>query len=97
MQKGNVANRDVAAILQADGFVAHARAGFASAARQPLAPDQAGTQDRYIVQPFAPNQSVVPMAVAEVLILVPGVRLGRVITPALAIFGGQDRRAMIEV
>src|SRR5256885_671552 len=41
--------------------------------------DSAGTDDRDVLQALAPDQAVVPMGVAEVLVHVGGIRLGRVV------------------
>ena len=71
VKNGKIAQQHVAAILQRDGFVAHAgmlgdRARAPSAA-EAFAPDQAGADDGNILKTLAPDQAVVPMIVAEVL------------------------------
>ena len=61
------------------------------AAAQSFAPDQARTEDGDILQAFAPDQAVVPVIVAIVLIGFPGlVRFGRVV--ACTSICSRDRR-----
>ena len=76
-QNRKIAQRHVAAEFQRDGFVA---AAAAFAARQCLAGDQAGADDRDILQSLAPDQAVVEMAVSEILKLVPLVGFGRIVS-----------------
>ena len=85
VQDGEIAQGHVAAILQADGFVTNSgRQRVAISAAQALAPNQALTFDGNVFQIFAPDQAVVPVAVAKVLKLVPGIGLGRIIAAARA-------------
>ena len=87
VQDGNIAQRHIATILQADRLVAHAgrKDVVSRASAQAFAPDQPRPNDGYIVDRFAPEQAVVPVTVAEVLELVPVVGLGRVISAAAAL------------
>src|ERR1700746_1177066 len=89
-------------ILEADGFVADAGSEnfIASAAVEAFAPDAAGAGDGKIGDILAPDQAVVPVAVAEVLKLVPGVGLRRIVTAACAGSGRiscNDGRARTEI
>src|SRR5690349_267595 len=63
MQNAKVAQQHVSAVLQCDGLVASAwllrRRTCCPATAQPLPPDESATNDRDILQPFAPNQTVV--------------------------------------
>src|SRR6266567_1445928 len=78
-----IAQLHVAAVLQADGLVAHAPGaafgGIASfgavVARQPFSPDAARPIDRNVVEVLAPDQAVVPVIVTIVLVGFP--RLNR--------------------
>ena len=84
MQDRDIAESDVAAVFQRDGFIADAggQGEIAVATAEALAPDQSLAFDGNVLQVFAPDQAVVPVAVAEVLIVVPGVGFGRVIAAA---------------
>ncbi len=87
MQNREIAQRDVAAIFQADGLVADARifrfwCRGAGALAESLAPDQSRPGDRDVFDSFAPDQTVVPVAVAVILIFVPLIRLGRIVAAA---------------
>ena len=101
VQDRDVAQGHVAAILQADGFVAHSVGEFevTISAAQALAPDQPLALDGNILQVFAPDQAVVPVAVAKILKFVPGVGLGRIVAAARARgrrVGSHDGRARVE-
>ena len=86
---GEVAEQDVAAVFEGDGLVADAglgRIGFAGvfdpvpAAGEAFAPDEAGAGDGDVVEAFAPEQGVVPVVMAVVLIGLPGaLRFGEVV------------------
>ena len=73
-------------------------AGAAAPAESP-AMDQPWTEDGNIFQVFAPDQTVVPVAVAEILVLVPLICLGRIISADTSRrgLGGKNHRAMIKV
>ena len=76
VENTKIAQQDIAAIFQCDGLVPCAgmlgsRLDIPTAA-QPLAPNQASANDGYILQALTPNQAVVPMILAEVLIRLPG-------------------------
>ena len=91
VQDRDVTQRDVAAVLERDRLVGDA--GLLGDRSRPVAftqaptPDQAGTENRDVVEILAPDQAVVPVAVTEVLIGVEGVRLGLVIA-----IGGSGRQ-----
>ena len=72
------------AIFQANRFVPDARRqGLVSfAATQSFAPDAARAKNGNVKYFFAPDQAVVPVTVAEVLICIPLIGLGRIITAA---------------
>src|ERR1035437_6177889 len=74
-QNRKIAQRHLAAEFQGDRFVAAAT----SPARQGLPADQAAADDRHVLQSFTPDQTVVEMAVSEILKLVPLVGLGRIV------------------
>src|SRR6185503_3723390 len=74
------------------------RARLAAASNQSLSPNPTWTKYRDVFQVLTPDQAVVPVAVAEVLILIPLVWLGRIIfAVAITRIGGKDRRALIEI
>src|SRR5690348_6730172 len=87
-QDGEVTQQHVAAVLQCDGFVAYARRFgsrgiVAFAAAQPFAPDEASPNDGDVMQVLAPDETVVKVGMAEVLVSVGGgIRLGGVVTAA---------------
>src|ERR1035437_6461532 len=78
MQDGEIAQQHVMAVLEADRLVAHARRLGALAPAQPSAPDPSVTENGNVAKSFAPDQAVVEVAVAEILVLVPFVRLVQV-------------------
>ncbi len=68
---------------------------------RPFAPDQPGAEDGNVVNPFAPDEAVVPVVVAIVLIGLPGlIGLGRVVAvgrPLERRARAKDRRPLVEV
>src|SRR5205085_5547841 len=64
---------------------------------KPLAPDQAGTKDGKIVDILSPNETVTPVAVAVVLIVVPLIRLGGVVLAPSTCIRGENGRSLIEI
>ena len=100
MQNREIAQQHVMAILEADGLVAHARRLGALAPAQPSAPDAPVAENGNVAQSFAPDQAVVEVAVAEILVLVPFVWLGHVEPAAGSLRGSvgrNDGRPLIEV
>ena len=100
MQDGEIAQQHVMAVLEADRLVAHARRLRALAPAQRSAPDAPVAQNGDVAKPFAPDQAVVEVAVAEILVLVPFVRLGHVEPAAGALrgrVGRNDGRPCIQV
>ena len=74
---------------------APARAG--AIAREADAMDHAGAQDRHFLHILAPDQAVVPMAVAEILIELVDPRFGQVVAARMAGgIGGLDHRALAQ-
>ena len=69
----------------------------AEPAAQPFAVDAAGPRDGDVLEVLAPDQAVVPVAVAEVLIRVARSRLGGVVAASTARVGGEQHRALVEV
>src|SRR5690348_443936 len=105
-QDREVTQQHVAAVLQRDGFVADARrfgsrGVVALAAAEPFAPDEASSNDGDVVQVFAPDEAVVKMGMAEVLVTIGGrVGLGRVVAAACSAlhgFGGDNDRSGLKV
>jgi hypothetical protein len=100
-EDGEVAQDDVAAVLEGDGFVADAgllgyeadscrgrRVVGAAAEAEAFAVDEAGAGDAEVVEVFAPEEGVVPVVVAVVLVGVPGgVGLGCVVGAAVVAGG----------
>src|SRR5205814_6734117 len=79
-------------------LVLRVRARLVAAAHKPLAPDEAGAEYRDVLDTIAPDEAVVPVAVAEVLILVPLVRLRQIVLAvAVARVCGEYGRALVEV
>ena len=81
LEDGEVAEEDVAAVLEGDGLVADAGllgdegksvAFWAAAVGEAFAPDEAGAGDGEVVEVFAPDEGVVPVVVAVVLVGLPG-------------------------
>ena len=76
-ENGETAQSYIAAILERNGFVADARVFrqrlfMRPASAQSLSPDKPRSKDGDIVQIFAPDQAVMPVVMAVVLIGVPG-------------------------
>src|SRR5581483_6902884 len=85
VQNREIAQENVPAILEGDGFIADASlfglGTWSVALAQAPAPDQSRAEDRYIFEILSPNQAVVPMIVAVILIALPPViRLSRIIS-----------------
>src|SRR5690349_18449770 len=106
-QDREVTQQHVAAVLERDGFVADAwrfgsRGVVALAPAEPFAPDEASSNDGDVVQVFAPDEAVVKMGMAEILVTVGnGIRLGRVVATAGSAlhgdFGGDNDRSGFKV
>ena len=75
VEDGEIAQRHVVAELERDGFIAAA----AALAHERFAADEAAADDGDVVEVLAPDQAVMPVAVAEILKLVRCVGLGRVV------------------
>src|SRR5207237_5924650 len=74
------------------------RARLRAAAHKSLAVDESGAEYGNVFESLAPDEAVVPVAVSEVLILVPTVRLRRVVLAvAVSRVGGGYGRASVEV
>src|SRR2546425_7731701 len=74
------------------------RARLVAAAHQSLSPDAARAEDRNVLEILSPYQTIVPMAVTEVLILIPLIWLGWIIlTISILRIGGDERGDLIEV
>ena len=73
-------------------------ARLAATAHQSLSPDAAGSENRDVFEVLAPNQTVVPVAVTEVLVLIPGVWLRQIVfAVAIVWMGGEYGCALIEI
>src|SRR5208283_5044156 len=85
LENAEVAKNDVAAILETDGLVANVRVFGAQsrpgAFRKSLAIEEAGTENADVLETLAPDQAVVKVAVAVVLIFVELHRFGVVVAP----------------
>jgi hypothetical protein len=96
VENREIAQRDVAAILQADRFVADAGVfrfrPRAPASAESFAPDQSRPENRNIFEAFAPDQAVVEMTVPEILIVVPWIRLSGIVGWAAGTRRGRIRR-----
>src|ERR1039458_2487026 len=81
------------------GSVGRCPGAGAAAPAKSLAMDQTRTEDGNILQVFSPKQAVMPVAVPKILVLVPLICLGRIVSSATVRrrIGGEDRRAMFEV
>src|ERR1051325_980711 len=63
---------------------------------QPLAVDETGAEDGDVFKPHAPDETVAPVAMTEVLVHVPLVRLRQVISAfGFLRVGGENRRALV--
>jgi len=99
LEDGEVAEDDVAAVLEGDGLVADAgllgdvdgivaACGAAGAEAEAATVDEAGAGDAEVVKIFSPEERVVPVVVAVVLIGVPvGFGLGWVVESAVVACG----------
>ena len=67
-EDGNVADQDIAAELQRDGLISHALVG---SLREAFAIDRPWPRIAMSCRLFAPDQTVVKIGVAEILVLVP--------------------------
>src|SRR5215472_13760766 len=102
MQDGEIAKRDIAAILERNSFIADTgifrfRLLFTAASAQAFAPDQTGTENRYVLNSFAPNQTVVPVTVPVILKFVPQVWLRWIILTGSAGFCCKNGRTLIQI
>src|SRR5580658_10397619 len=87
------------AIFQGDRFVSIAWSLglwlLRTAAAEAFTPDQAGPKNSDVVDPFTPNQAIVPMIVAIVLIVLPGlIRFSRIVVRTA---GCQNCRSHVKV
>src|SRR5262249_3502581 len=74
------------------------RARLAAGAHESLAPDPAWSKYGNVLEVLAPDQTVVPVTMTEVLILVPRVWLLRIVlTIAVVRTGGEDGCALIDI
>src|SRR5205809_5746694 len=73
------------------------RARLRSAAHQAFAPNQPRAENRNVLEVFAPDQTVVPVAMTKVLIGIPGIRLGQIVSNSFRCLSGEYRRALIEI
>src|SRR5262249_41440121 len=91
--------RDVAAELQRNRLVALALRR-AAIAKQAAAPNPPWPENRNIFEALTPDQTVTPVAVAEILIneIAESIRFKVVVAalPGLRLIGGDDRGALIE-
>ena len=92
-----VSDHDVACQLQSYRLVSGAvRSGIVP--NESLSPDHAGTEDRNVLDTLTPYEAVVPMTMAEVLILTPFVRFRCIVpAPIPCRTRGDDRRALVQV
>src|SRR6266849_4208645 len=82
VEEQELADDDVAAVLQANRLVsAAARCLIVVVAHQPTAMNETWPADRHVLDAFTPQERVVPMAVAEVLIHIERIDLGFVVRP----------------
>ena len=96
MEHGEVFQRDVPAILEADRFVAYTRQA-AFFAGQSFAVDQSRTADGDVFQTDSPDQGVLPVAVPEVLVFIMLIRFRRVVSFVLSRKGGDDACALFQL
>src|SRR4029077_16509583 len=102
VQDRHVAKDDVMAILQADRLVPNSsrKSLIPPAAAQALSPNAPRPDDADILDALTPDEAVVPVTVSEVLILIPGVRLRRIVAAFCAFcrrLSGHDRRARTQI
>ena len=96
MEHGEVFQRDVPAILEADRFVAYSRQA-AFFAGQSFAVDQSRTADGDVFQTDSPDQGVLPVTVTEVLVFIMLIRFRRVVSFVLSRKGGDDACALFQI
>src|SRR5438270_557412 len=92
------------AVLERDGFISRTWSFRCfAAAWQSLTPDKTRPKDRNILEAFPPDEAVVPMVVAEVLISIPcslwlgGVIAGAGRDTAFRHRSGKDGRALFQI
>src|SRR3989442_10087087 len=73
------------------------RARLRAAAHQSTAPDTTRTENGNVLEVLAPNQTVVPVTVTEILISIPLIWLRRIVRDAFARLCRDNRRTLIEV
>ena len=104
-QDGKVPQCDIRTVFQCDRFIRDSgpirrgqstvhRPPLSNASTKPFAPNQSRTFDGYPAQIAAHDQAIVEMAVAEILVLIPWIRFGRIVTSLRC---GQDYRARLKI
>ena len=98
LQNGEVAQQDVTAVLESDGFVADAglfslEAGVvavvaAISIRESFAVNQSGADDGEVTQVLAYDQRIVPMIVAIILLFLPWLRWPSGVVNPTVVAGG---------
>ena len=96
MEHGEIFQRDIPAVFEADSFVAYSRQ-TAFFTGQSLAIDQSRTADGDIFQTDSPDERVLPVTVSEVLIFIMLVGLCQVISFLLARESGDDACALFQI
>ena len=101
MQNGEVTQHNVVTVLEADAFVADTSRQHSvfRSTTQTTAPDESGAKNRKIMNVLSPDQAVVPMAVPEILVVVPLIGLWRIVTlpTGRRCIGGNDGCAGPEI
>ena len=96
MEHGEVFQRDIPAILEADRFVAYTRQA-AFFAGQSFAVDQSRTADGDVFQTDSPDQGVLPVAVTEVLVFIMLIGFRHVVSFVLFRKGCDDACALFQI
>ena len=73
------------------------RARLSTSAHETFPPDHSRSKNRNVRQVLAPNQTVMPVGMTEILIGVPLVWFRRIVPRFLRRIGCDDRRALIEI
>src|SRR5690349_13845427 len=100
MQDGEITKYGVVTVLQRYRLVSHSgifgARPLTRATTESFAPNQARTDDREVMNVLSPNETVAPVTVTIILVVVPLIWLCRIVLASGTGFGGKNRRSLIE-
>src|SRR5579884_1502158 len=101
VEDGKISQDDVVAVLQGYRFIPDSwifcSGPLARSATQAFSPNETGAQDGKVVNLFADDQAVVPVAMAEILIMIPLVWFRCVVLTLRTSLAGDDGSSLIEI